>query len=142
MTKASSPLVVKAQAIGNLHIIVDLGVFTVLLHFTGGIENPFIFYFIFHVILAGILLHYRVAYAIATAAIVLVMALVGLEYWGYIPHIHLQGFAPPELYEEGTYILAVLISLATCLYGSAYMVTSISGELRKRQREVDRKSVV
>ncbi|MGB2814264.1 MAG: HAMP domain-containing sensor histidine kinase, partial [Dehalococcoidales bacterium] len=30
----------------------------------------------------------------------------------------------------------VLIALSTCLYASAYMVTSVSGELRKRQREV------
>lgn len=136
--KSLSPLVEKAQAIGNIHIIVDLAILIVLLHFTGGIENPFIFYFIFHVILAGILLHYRVAYAIATAAIVLVALLVGLEYSGAIPHIHLEGFVSEELYREEPFILAVLITLATCLYGSAYMVTSISGELRKRQREVVR----
>jgi len=136
MPKATSPLIEKARAIGNIHIIVDLVAFTVLLHFTGGIENPFIFYFVFHVILAGILLHYRVAYLAATSAIALVLLLVGLEYSGIMPHVHLAGFVSAGLYQHGAYILAVLVALATCLYASAYMVTSISGELRKRQREV------
>jgi len=134
--KATSPLIEKARATGNVHIIVDLAALTVLLHYTGGIENPFIFYFVFHVILAGILLHYRVAYLIATWAILLVLLLVGLEYYEVIPHVHLEGFAAAGLHQQNSYILSVLIALSTCLYASAYMVTSISGELRKRQREV------
>ena len=134
--KSTSPLIEQARAIGNIHITVDLVVLTVLLHFTGGIENPFIFYFVFHVILAGILLHYRVAYVVATAAIFLVLLLVGLEYNGVIPHVHLEGFAAPDLYQHVAYIIGMLVALATCLYASAYLVTSISGELRKRQREV------
>jgi len=134
--KATSPLIEKARATGNIHITVDLAALTVLLHYTGGIENPFIFYFVFHVILAGILLHYRVAYLIATWAILLVLLLVGLEYYEVIPHVHLEGFAAAGLHQQGSHILSVLIALSTCLYASAYMVTSISGELRKRQREV------
>jgi signal transduction histidine kinase len=134
--KATSPLIERARATGNVHIIVDLAALTVLLHFTGGIENPFIFYFVFHVILAGILLHYRVAYLIATWAIFLVLLLVGLEYCNVIPHVHLEGFASAGLYRQGSYILSILLALSTCLYASAYMVTSVSGELRKRQREV------
>jgi signal transduction histidine kinase len=134
--KATSPLIEKARAVGNVHIIVDLAAFTVLLHYTGGIENPFIFYFVFHVILAGILLHYRVAYLVATWAILLVLLLVGLEYYEVIPHVHLEGFAVAGLYQQGSHIISVLVALSTCLYASAYMVTSVSGELRKRQREV------
>ena len=134
--RATSPLLARARATGNVHIIVDLAALTVLLHYTGGIENPFIFYFVFHVILAGILLHYRVAYLVATWAILTVLLLIGLEYYEVIPHVHLEGFAAAGLYQQGSYILSVLLALSTCLYASAYMVTSISGELRKRQREV------
>jgi len=134
--KATSPLIEKARAVGNVHIIVDLAALTVLLHYTGGIENPFIFYFVFHVILAGILLHYRIAYLVATWAILLVLLLLGLEYYGVIPHVHLEGFAAAGLYQQGSHIISVLVALFTCLYASAYMVTSVSGELRKRQREV------
>lgn len=134
--RLSASLIEKARAIGNIHIVLDLLALTVLLHFTGGIENPFVFYFVFHVIIAGILLPYRTVYVLATSAVVLVFALVGLEYTGSIPHVHLAGFAFPAAYQQGPYILGTLLALATCLFGSAFMVTHISGELRKRQREV------
>jgi len=124
--RATSPLIEQARAIGNLHIVLDLLVLTALLHFTGGIENPFVFFFVFHVIIAGILLHYRVAYFVATSAIILVLLLVLLEYNGVIPHIHLTGFTPAYLYQQGTYIIGVMIALTTCLYASAYMVTHLS----------------
>ena len=126
----------KARTYSNLHIIVDLITLTALLHFTGGIENPFIFFYVFHIILAAIGLHYRVVYIVATTALFMVSLLVGLEYAGTIPHVNLVGFADPTLYREGSYILSVLVALAAILYGTTYMATAISGELRKRQRQV------
>jgi hypothetical protein len=36
----------------NFQISTDLLILTVLLHFSGGIENPFIFYFMFHMIIS------------------------------------------------------------------------------------------
>ncbi|MBA7478860.1 Adaptive-response sensory-kinase SasA [subsurface metagenome] len=126
----------RARIYGDIHIFLDLLTLTALLHFTGGIENPFIFFFVFHIILASIALHYRIVYLLATAAILMVLLLVGLEYTGAIPHHNLVGFAAPMLYKEGSYILAVLAALATVLYATTYMATAISGELRKRQRQV------
>jgi len=41
-----------------------------------------------------------------------------------------------DRYKEVSYILAILIALATLLYATTYMATAISGELRKRQRQV------
>ncbi|MFC1990462.1 sensor histidine kinase [Chloroflexota bacterium] len=126
----------RARTYGDIHIFLDLLALTVILHFTGGIENPFLFYFVFHIILASIALHYKTVYLLATSAILMVTLLVGLEYAEIIPHINLVGFVAPERYKEVSRILAVLASLATILYGSAYMATAISGELRKRQRQV------
>ena len=126
----------RARTYGNFHIFLDLVTLTVLLHFTGGIENPFIFYFALHAVAASTILHYRIVYMLATTAILMVMLLVGLEYTGVIPHVNLVGFAAPELDKGASYILAVFIALATVLYSSAYMATAISGELRKRQRQL------
>jgi signal transduction histidine kinase len=126
----------RARNSSNIHILLDLVALTALLHFTGGIENPFIVIYVLHIILASIALHYRVVYIVATAAIVMVSLLVGLEYAEVIPHVNLAGFADPILYQEASYILAVLVALAAILYGTTYMATAISGELRKRQRQV------
>jgi len=129
-------IIQKARTYGYVNKLFDLVALTAILHFTGGIENPFIFYFVFHIIIASIVLHYRTVYMLATSAILMVMLLVGLEYAGVIPHVNLVGFAAPDLYKQGTYIAAVLVALATILYATTYMATAISGELRKRQREV------
>jgi len=126
----------QARIWGTVHLLLDLAAFTVLLHFTGGIENPFIFYFVLHIIGASIILHYMAVYLLATSVIVVVALLVGLEYAGVIPHVNLAGFASPELYREGSYVLAVLLVLGSALFAATYMATSVAGELRKSQRAV------
>jgi len=126
----------KAITYSNIHILLDLLALTILIHFTGGIENPFIFYFVIHAIAASISLERRTTYAYAALALALVLLIVGLEYAGWIPHYNLHGFADPNLYHIGSYVLPILVALATLLYGATYMTTAISGELKKRQREV------
>ena len=126
----------KAITYSNVHIILDMLTITVLIHFTGGIENPFIFYFVFHAIAASISLPRRTTYTLATLALALVLLVVGLEYAGWIPHYNLQGFADPTLYRKASYVLPVLVALATVLYGATYLTTAISGQLKKRQKEV------
>jgi len=129
-------VVQRARAYGNLHILLDMVTLTAVLHFTGGIENPFIFLFVLHIIAVGIVLPYRSVYLLATEAILLVGLLVGLEYSGIIPHVNLEGFAPPEGWKDASRIGAVIVALAALLFSSAYMTTAISGELRKRQRQI------
>jgi len=119
-----------------IHIVLDMFALITLLHFTGGVENPFVFFFVFHVVLASIGLSYQVVYLLSTIAIIMVSLLFGLEYAGIIPHINLEGFARPTLYLQRNRILAVLTALAILLYGTTYLTTAIAGELRKRQRQV------
>ncbi len=126
----------RARTYSNIHILLDLITLTVLLHFTGGIENPLIFFLVFYVITASLLLPYRRAYLLATAAMVMVSLLVGLEYAEVIPHVNLSGFVLPTRYKDISRILAVLGTLAGLLAATTYMATAVSGELRKRQRQV------
>ncbi|MBM4433043.1 MAG: hypothetical protein FJ025_03495, partial [Chloroflexi bacterium] len=135
-TMPSGLVIPRIRTLSNIHMVLDLVALTVMLHFTGGIENPFIFFFVFHVITASVALHYRVVYWLATAATLMVTLLVMLEYAGVISHINLTGFASPALYREAPYILAVLVALAAILFFTSYLATAISGELRKRQRQV------
>jgi signal transduction histidine kinase len=119
-----------------VQIVLDMFALTTMLHFTGGIENPFVFFFVFHIVLASIGLGYQVVYLLSTIAIVMVSMLFGLEYARVIPHINLEGFAPPTRYRQTSLLLVVLIALAILLYSTTYVTTAIAGELRKRQRQV------
>jgi len=118
------------------HILLDMLTLAVLLHFTGGMENPFIFFFVFHIVLASIGLNYRMVYLLSTIAIIMVSLLFSLEYAGIIPHVNLEGFVLPTRYREASRILAELAALTVLLFGITYVTTSIAGELRKRQRQV------
>jgi len=131
-----SSIVPKARSSVFLQSIIDLVTFTALVHFTGGVENPFIFLCVFHIIIVSVLLSYKTAYQVATLALFLLCSLVLLECAGVIPHIHLEGFIAQGLCRNRLYLAAILTSLAGTLYTSTYVTTSIAGELRKRQREV------
>jgi signal transduction histidine kinase len=106
-----------------------------LVHFSGGVESPLLFYFIFHLIIASILLSPQACYFFATLAALAVGALAILEYGGLIPHISL-GFITAPLYQNGLYIASVLFFFTTCLYISVYLATSVTINLRQKDKEL------
>jgi signal transduction histidine kinase len=128
--------------IANVQISLDLLTLTLLIHFSGGIENPFIFYFIFHMIIASILLSRRAAFLQATLAISLLILIVVLEYIGFLPHYCLKGFIPYTLHNNLLYIVGVSFVFITTLYIAIYMATSISGELRDREVRLRKANVL
>lgn len=87
-----------SRAILALQIYVDLVILTAMLHFSGGIENPMIFVYIFHIIIGGILLSRRKCYAIALAAASLFAAMALAEMGRLVHHKTLLIFPHPELH--------------------------------------------
>ena len=116
------------------HIVLDLLSLTVLIHFSGGIENPFIFYFIFHLVIASILLSKKVSYILATLNTLLLSSLIFLEHYAVLPHYHL-GFLPEDLWRNPIYISSVLFVFTSTLFFSVYLATSIMDTARAREAE-------
>lgn len=114
----------------NLQICTDLLLLTILLHFSGGIENPLVFYFIFHMIIASILLSMRESYLQATFAVCLFGLLVLLEYEGIINHYCLTGFVPVCLRHEKLYTLGTFFVFTTGVYLAVYMANYIAIRLK------------
>jgi len=106
-----------------------------LVHFSGGAESPLLFYFIFHLILASILLSPRACYFFATVAALAVGALAILEYAGLIAHWSL-GFIAAPFYRNDLYIASVLFFFTTSLYISVYLATSVTINLRQKDKEL------
>ena len=117
----------------NLQICVDLFLLTVLLHFSGGIENPLVFYFIFHMIIASILLSPYESYLHATFAVLLFGLLVLLEYKNIIPHYCLTGFAPCCLQTDKLYAFGTFFVFATALFLAVYMANYIAVKLKRAE---------
>jgi signal transduction histidine kinase len=117
----------------NFQITADLVALTILLHYSGGIENPIIIYFVFHMIIASILLSVRESYLQATLAVFLIGLLAVLEYKGIIPHHCLEGFVTCNMPKGIFYVLGHVFILATTLYLVVYMTSSISIQLRNQE---------
>nr|MEE4266881.1 HAMP domain-containing sensor histidine kinase [Candidatus Krumholzibacteria bacterium] len=107
----------------KLQMVGDLVALTVLLNLTGGIENPFFYLFVIHVIIASLLFKGREIYQITWLAIALFTTEVLLEYGSIIPHHHL--LSASHLAHELPFILATLASFWLVMLFSAYMVASI-----------------
>lgn len=58
-------------SIVKLQMVVDLVILTVLLHYSGGVENPLYFQYFFHVIIASLMFKGREVYQIAGLALAL-----------------------------------------------------------------------
>jgi signal transduction histidine kinase len=114
----------------NFQICTDLFLLTVLLHFSGGIENPLVFYFIFHMIIASILLSMRESYLQATFAVCLFGLLALLEYEGLIAHYCLTGFVPHCLAHDKLYVLGTFFVFTTAVYLAVYMANYIAIRLK------------
>ena len=126
-----------ATRVANLQISFDLFLLAFFIHFSGGLENPFIFYFIFHMVIASMLLSIRAAYFQATLAVLMLTAIGVLECTGILQHHHLEGFIPRSSCLLSTkYNLGVLIIVGSTLYITVFLTTSIVNRLRKGERSL------
>lgn len=131
-----------ANRLANIQISLDLVCLSALVHFSGGVENPFIFYFIFHMIIASILLSRRASFLQATFAAFLFLFVVTLEYIGILPHYCLKGFIPYSLHDDILYIGGVYFAFISTVYIAVYMATSISKRLREREKTLEEANVL
>jgi signal transduction histidine kinase len=120
----------------NVQISADLVFLTALLHFSGGIESPFVCYFVFHIVIASILLSRRATYLQTALALGLLFGISTLQFTGLLPHYHLTGFTEQEQYRSPLYIFAVLFVVGSMLSFTAFMATSITARLRRREAKI------
>ncbi len=125
----------------KLQMLGDLVVLTVLLNLTGGVENPLLYLYVVHVIMASLLFKGSEIYHIAWLAIGLFTVEVVGEYVGILPHYHL--LSAGNLTHELPYVTMTLASfwlvLLFCAYIGASIMThnrTIKDELLVRQAEL------
>jgi len=123
----------------NLQIAVDLAVLAYLLHFSGGIGNPFVFFFVFHMVIASILLSGAEAYLQASWATVLFALLLLGDAFRFLPSYRVPFFVPPEvILGRPTYMLGLFGAFASAVFVAVYLTTSIANTLREREAELHR----
>ncbi|MDH7602053.1 MAG: HAMP domain-containing sensor histidine kinase [Armatimonadota bacterium] len=126
-----------STVLANVQISLDLVVLGALIHLSGGLENLFGFYFVFHMVIASILLSRRAAFGQATLAVGIFWLIAIGEYRGWLPHyVSPVGIGNPNLYKDPIQVFAACWVMTTSLYISVYFATSITARLREREQEV------
>jgi signal transduction histidine kinase len=127
---------VRLNIIANAQIAFDLFLLVLFIHFSGGIQNPFVFYFVFHMIIGAIMLTAKAAYLQAAWASFLIGCEISLKYFNVLPYHELDNFLSVSLYHDARYVWTFYLVLVSTLFAAVYMTYSISKELRDREERL------
>jgi signal transduction histidine kinase len=119
------------------HIIIDLIFLTLILHYSGGIENPVFLFYVFHVVISSIIFPGMVPAFIATFVIVLLSLLVYFEFTGIIPHYCIFNAG---IHENKTLIILTLTIFIITVYVTMYICTTFMRIFRDIKRQIDEKN--
>jgi signal transduction histidine kinase len=119
---------------------VQLGVdplfLTLFLHFFGGLETPFFFFYLIYVVIASIHLSRRASLAYAGLASLLYAALLLLEWRCIIPHHNLAGFRIATRFQQPIHIFTTSLTLASTAFLTAHFASGMVAALRARGEEL------
>lgn len=116
----------------SVQIIVDWLALGSIAHYSGGIQSPVLMFFIFHILIASILLSRRDCYLQTTLAVFFVIAIALLEYLQLIPHISIMS-VPDAHFSDAASVIIFLSLFAATLYIAAFIATSIAMTLRSKE---------
>lgn len=102
--KESTGVIRKIKYEIHFQIVTDLTILTLIIHYSGGIENPLILFYFFHLIIASSIFSTFTSYLYVILVLILASLLAVLECYSIIPHYPLEGFLEHDLYRDGLYV--------------------------------------
>jgi signal transduction histidine kinase len=102
--KKSSGVIQKIKKEIHFQIMTDLIILTLIIHYSGGIENPLILFYFFHMIIASSIFSTRTSYFYVFFTLILASQLALFECYSVIPHYPLEGFINHDLYKDVLYV--------------------------------------
>ena len=121
----------------EIHLLIDLICFSFIIHFIGGIHNPFYLVYIIHIVISGILFQKFIPYFNAFFASFILTVWTFLEYYKVVStyplsHVKLQI----------SEIVVVLLSFYFLIFAITYILTDFITRFRKIKKANDEKSVI
>jgi len=120
--QGSSGVIQKIKKEIHFQIVTDLVILTLIIHYSGGIENPLILFYFFHMIIASSIFSTLTSYFYVIFTLILASLLALLECYSVIPHYPLEGFINHDLYKDGLYVFGTGL-VFTC---TSVLVVSLS----------------
>jgi len=120
----------------HIQILSDIVMLTVLLHYAGGLENPFSVYYVLLVVIGGVLTTRRAGYVYVIVSSMLWLALLLLEGTGAVPHYNLSGYRLPIRYAQPVHIASSFFVMLTLNAAVAFFSSGIIAHLREGERQL------
>jgi len=120
-------------------IILDFAALTLVLYFSDFSHNPFILYYIFHMIIAGMYLRGIRPYIVAGGTTLIIGVIIFAEYFGWLPRfpLHFGGRELPPLH--ALQALSLFLAMASSLGMATYFTTSIRRYVDRAHAELRQK---
>ncbi len=139
-TKSASEANPKDVLLGMIQLEADLFILTAVLHFSGGVVNPFFLFYLFHVIIATIILPRNLSFSVGLTAILLfgllaINELNGGSWLGYYP---LKLSAMGGLWRNPVYGLGVFVAFACTVVLTQYLTRIIIVRMTVKELEAAR----
>jgi signal transduction histidine kinase len=127
------------QFFANAQVAVDLLLLTVILHFSGGVENPMAVFYVFHVAIGALLLEPWQAVLQSCWAVLLYAGVAAGECGRWLAHYaFLPQAGPLSLYQEPAYALLVVVLVGCVVLGTLYFTLCIARLLERHDAELQR----
>jgi signal transduction histidine kinase len=137
-TRKEPPGITATRVEANFQIGLDIAALTAIIHFSGGAENPFVFFYLFHAIIGSILLSRPEVWTHGCLAYIQFLSVLFLEYFEIFPHYRLVPLFASSRHQNLLYLLVLSAALLITLFGTIYMSSSITRSLRTRKEELQR----
>jgi len=118
----------------RFQVFADYILLTLLLYLSGFLENPFLYFFVFHILLTAYLLPPRLVFLFVVSIVSLLTGLSALEYLRVVPHFPLYTTLEPGYNAQ---IIPRIAGFCATLAISGYMGTSIKKRLDDKALKVE-----
>ncbi|MHC4228199.1 MAG: sensor histidine kinase [Planctomycetota bacterium] len=134
----------KDIALGMIQIEADLVLLTAVLHFSGGVVNPFLLLYIAPVIIAAIILPRKMSYAVGLTAILLFGLLAVSELYGgaWLGHYPLRLSSVGGLWRNHVYVLGAFAAFVSTIVLVQYLTRVIIARMTAKELEAARNNDV
>ncbi|MEJ2704375.1 MAG: HAMP domain-containing sensor histidine kinase [Sedimentisphaerales bacterium] len=112
----------------DFQILPDILFLTFVLHYSGGIESPFVFLFLFNVMIVGFFLPVWKSYLVTTLAALLFGLMILFEYLDIIPHFCPKASLEYCSYRDADHVLGFAFVFTATLFLGILTTTSISAK--------------
>ena len=130
----------KELIMGMVQVEIDLVILTALLHFSGGITNPFELFYVFHVIIATIILPRTLAFSVGISAIVMfgLMSVGEMNEWPWLHHHPLILSSSVAVWENPVYVMGAFIAFSATVVLTQHLTRTVIARMTAKELEAAR----